>query len=45
MAERAKVAMRKRCLTKENLALAQKNADRQLRDFLKKIKEKNITNN
>ena len=44
MAERAKVAMRNRCLTKENLALAQKNADRQLRDFLKKIKEKNITN-
>lgn len=40
MAERAKAVMRQRCLTKENLELAQKNADRQLRDFLKKIMEK-----
>ena len=37
LAERAKVAMRNRCLTPENLERAQKNADRQLREFLKKI--------
>ena len=41
MAERAKAIMRERCLTPENLALAQKTADRQLRQFLEKImKEK-----
>ena len=37
MAERAKAIMRQRCLTPENMERAQKNADRQLREFLKKI--------
>ena len=37
MAERAKAIMRQRCLTPENMERAQRNADRQLREFLKKI--------
>ena len=37
MAERAKWAMRQRCLTPENLALAQQNAERQLREFFQKV--------
>ena len=37
MAERAKDAMRRRCLTEENLALAQQNAESQLRAFFQKI--------
>lgn len=39
MAERAKEAMRRRCLTEENLALAQQNAEAQLRAFFQKIIE------
>lgn len=42
MAVRAKENMKRRCLTPQNMALAQKNADRQLRSFLEKvIKQKN----
>lgn len=37
MADRAKAAMRKRCLTKENMELAQKNAERQVNSFVKMI--------
>lgn len=40
MTERAKAIMRERCLTPENLELAQKTADIQLRKFLEKILEK-----
>ena len=37
MADRAKTAMRRRCLTKENMDLAQKNAERQVNAFVKMI--------
>ena len=38
MADRARQAMRQRCLTKQNLDLAQRNAEQQVRLFLMKIK-------
>ena len=37
MADRAKALMRKRCLTKENMDLAQKNAEAQVNAFVKMI--------
>ena len=37
IADRAKTAMRRRCLTKENMDLAQKNAERQVNAFVKMI--------
>lgn len=37
MADRAKQLMRKRCLTKQNMELAQKNANQQLNAFVKMI--------
>lgn len=37
MADRAKMLMRKRCLTKQNMELAQKNAERQVNAFVKMI--------
>lgn len=40
MAERAKAAMRHRCLTKQNLDHAQKNAEEQVRRFLNAVRKK-----
>ena len=37
MADRAREAMRRRCLTAENMTLAQQNAERQLREFFEKV--------
>lgn len=37
MADRAKAAMRKRCLTKQNMEVAQKNAEQQVNAFVKMI--------
>lgn len=40
MAERAKAIMRRRCLTKENMAQAQANAERQVRAFVDIVAKK-----
>lgn len=37
LADRARIAMRRRCLTKENLDLAQRNAEQQINSFVARI--------
>ena len=39
MAERAKRLMRERCLTKENIAIAQKNAEQQVKKFVTALRD------